>query len=187
MRSASVIAVCLLVLVACMSLSGMRGVSADGSIQPFKDNQCQTAAANVTLIPIVSWPGCQWVTVHDTLIAFSYLCYPGQYGNFSMSFWTNSSIDDPCYGTQDFSINSQFGEYGYNCATANYQDANTNVAFYAELQCYASWSEAAPEQVTEQSATAPESLLHALTSLIPQTKSSAIHRLARQIAGKQTL
>ena len=184
MRSSSVLVLCLLVLVACMSLSGLRGVSADGSIQPFKDNVCQMPDANVTMIAFVASPQCQWVTVNGSVISISYQCSNFKYGNFSLSLWSNAS--GPCEGQPDFTIRSERGAVGIDCSVATYEDPTMSVAFYASTTCYTNWMAPAVGDVTEQSAEAHKILLHTLSSLIPQSPSSAIHRLARLIADKQT-
>ena len=183
MRSSSVIAVCLLVLVACMSLSGLRGVSADGSIQPFNDEYCSSPIANATNVGVVSSPQCQWTTSGTNVQSFSYQCYPGQNGNFSLTMWMNAN--GPCNGVPDFSITTQFGSGGGACAVATYQDPNTNVEFYGQFYCWGNWPTAATAAAEEASA-ANKNLLQSLSSLIPPSPSSAIHRLAQQIeAGKQ--
>ena len=184
MRSISAVVLCMFLFVVCSVVIGR--VSADGSIQPFMDSECQSPLANATNIPMVSSPDCQWLTVDNTQISFSYQCYNGQSGNFSLVLWTNASA--PCNGLADFEITASFAAQGQGCAVADYEDANNNVHFYGQIYCYATWPPAIAGAGTvaevawrgvEQTARAQKDMVHTLAALVPQGTNSAIHRLAQ--------
>ena len=131
MRSSSFIVLFLSFLVLCVVSPFL--VSADGAIQPFIDQYCDSAVANATLIPVVSAPGCQWMTINDMAVSFSYQC--NAYANFSLAFYVNSSVY--CGGEPDWSITST--SLSSSCSVATYDDPSNHVLFYASVSCSANW------------------------------------------------
>ena len=196
MRSSFLVVVCALLFVVCSMF--VARVSADGSIQPFIDVECQRPLANVSTIPMVATPNCQYVTAHDgTVTAFSYQCnVPSniQSGNFSFALWSNASSYNPCIGAPDWSITAT-QVFTQDCSVATYDDAGNSVSFYAEIQCYAIWpkqeeergasgvaeAERAVKNVEQIATSAQQDIVHTLAALVPRGKSSAIHRLAQQL------
>ena len=113
-------------------------VTADGSIQPFRDSNCLNPIGNVTYLSIATSSQCQWITVDGQRVSFSYQCQSGTYSNFSLVVWANTSgAVNPCEGQPIWSV--QFVDMPVSgCPEAIYSDQHTKVAFNAHLYCEAS-------------------------------------------------
>ena len=184
MRSSSFVLLFLASILVCLLSASC--VSADGSIQPFQDEYCSDPSGNITLIPIVSSPQCQWVTANDMLISFSYQC--NSYSNFSLAFYVNASVK--CAGSPDWSVTSTSLSNG--CSVATFDDPNNHVLFYAQFQCAASWPSDSNliegvdklRQVASSEAQKAQSIPQ-LSGLMSHVKHSALSKLVRQMQKEQ--
>ena len=179
MQSSSVIVLLLVSVVVC--LLSVSSVSADGSIQPFVDQYCDNPTANATLIPIVSSPECQWVTINDVALSFRYECFA--YSNMSMAFWYNTT--EYCLGQPDVSVATV--ESSSACTVATYDDPEDHVLFYAQFSCYADWStpqkHSGAEGVKRLAGRSAQeaNIVPQLSALLPALKNTALERMVRQI------
>ena len=116
-------------------------VSADGSIQPFVDSNCQhPLAPNATNIDLVSDTDCQH-TKDSTgnPVAFTYFCNAT---NFDLSFWYNYTY---CSTTDAATWHVESDDLSSWCPVAMYEDDENKLFFYATLRCTADWTaESAP-------------------------------------------
>ena len=173
-----------LLLLACLLTPSL--VSEDGSVRPDVDEQCVRPAANTSYVPVVASADCQWMTIDEQRVSFSY-----QYNSsdFSLSFWLNPST--LCTGGDHWAITA--AHKGSSCAVATYHDDGNNVLFYASIRCSAYWpaqdehvpgldelQQAAMDNV-KQAERLPQDLLHTLSGLLPNVKHSALHRLVRKV------